>query len=120
MRCIMAEHLPDDESVVPPFGGRSERDRLKAELRTFAVEVELLRGAAKIPELSRRLRRRVLDAATSAYQVTRRWTQVRHAAAFLALCLGTSWALSPLTTVQWPKLSAMMAQLAQIRPPFPE
>src|SRR5947208_16786710 len=92
-RCIMAESR---------FGQSEAFDRPAADL---SAEVELLRGADRLPQLSSRLRTRVLNAARSAHRQARRWAQARQAAAFLGVCLVTSCVLSPLANVNRPSAS---------------
>ena len=88
-------------------------DHLAADL---SAEAELLRGSNRLPELSSRLRARVLSAARSAHQQARRWAQARQAAAFLGVCLVASFVLSPLANVDRPSASSVMASVAQFRP----
>lgn len=72
----------------------------------FAAETELLRGANTLPSISNRLRARVLNAATSAYQQARRWAHARQAASFLSVCLVASFVLSPVANFSLPSFAS--------------
>lgn len=101
----MAKHQP--ESFDSDFVDQSDG--------VFASETELLRGANLLPKLSLQLRDRVLNAASSAYRQARRWSQARQAAAFLSMCLVTSFILSTLARVEWPQPAELAARANQWR-----
>lgn len=108
----MAEHFRDSSFQCHPQNDRED----------FAAESELLRGANTLPTLTRRLRERVLTAATSAYRQARRWAQIRQAASFLSICLLTSFALSPvanssLTESAWEQLAQFSAPSFDVASP---
>jgi hypothetical protein len=67
-----------------------------------ANEVELLRGANRLPTISDRVRARVLSAAIASLRAARRWTQLREAASFLSVCLISSLLLSPVAMSPFP------------------